>query len=164
MTNPPQSPHHSSGHAAQPMTAGWKPRRLRRPLSIVLVIACVLAVGVAALLGGELYTRHRANSVVAEIAECEVNDQASVSFGARPLLLQVMAGSYSGISIQTAGSQIRQAKGMKVDLHIDDLHLQNTMNSRGTIGSLELPSPGPATASNSHCKKAFRCSARWRRA
>ena len=137
MTNPPQDQHNSGAYAAQPMSTGGKPRRLRRPLSIVLVIACVLAVGVAALLGGELYMRHRANSVVAEIAECEVNDQASVSFGARPLLLQAIAGSYSGISIQTAGNQIRQAKGMKVDLHIDDLHVQNTSNSRGTIGSLD---------------------------
>src|SRR5215469_14599634 len=136
MTNPPQSPHHSSGHAAQPMSTGGKPRRLRRPLSIVLVIACVLAVGVAALLGGEIYVRNRANSVVAKIAECEINDQASVSFGARPLLLQAIAGSYSGISVQTAGNQIGQAKGMKVDLQIDDLRVQKTSNSRGTIGSL----------------------------
>ena len=137
MTNPLHDQHNSGAYAAQPMSTGGKPRRLRRPLSIVLVIACVLAVGVAALLGGELYMRHRANSVVAEIAECEVNDQASVSFGARPLLLQAIAGSYSGISIQTAGNQIRQAKGMKVDLHIDDLRVQKTSNSRGTIGSLD---------------------------
>ena len=137
MTNPPQDQHNSGACAAKPMPTGGKPRRLRRPLAIVLVIACVLAVGVAALLAGELYMRHRANSVVAEIAECEVNDQASVSFGARPLLLQVIAGSYSGISIQTAGNRIRQAKGMKVDLHIDDLHVQNTSSSLGTIGSLD---------------------------
>ena len=65
MTNPTQSQHNSGAYTAQPMPTGGKPRSLRRPLSIVVVIACVLAVGVAALLGGELYMRHRANSVVA---------------------------------------------------------------------------------------------------
>jgi len=63
MTNPPHGRHNSGAQAAQPMSTAGKPRRLRRPLSIVLVIACVLAVGVAALLAGELYMRHRASSV-----------------------------------------------------------------------------------------------------
>ena len=37
-----------------------------------------------------------------------------MSFGTRPLLLQLMTGEYSGISIETAGNQFREAKGMKV--------------------------------------------------
>src|SRR5262245_16023925 len=127
MTNPAQSPPHLGGCGdptvwrppAPPPSKGPRLRLLCDPLSIVLVIAIVLVFGVATLLGGELYLRHRANSAVAKIVECEVKDRASVSFGARPLLLQVMAGTYSDISIQTAGNQIREAKGMKVDLRID---------------------------------------------
>jgi hypothetical protein len=145
MTNPPQNATHPDEYGDpsvwnttwQPPSTGLKVRRPRNWLSIGLVIASVLTLGVALLLGGELYARHHANSVVAKIAECEVNDRASVSFGARPLLLQAIAGRYPRISIETAGNQIRQAKGMKVELEIDDLHLQTTGSSRGTLGSLD---------------------------
>ena len=38
--------------------------------------------------------------------------------------------------MQTAGNQVREAKGMKVSLDIHDINLNNTNNSQGTIGSL----------------------------
>ncbi len=47
-----------------------------------------------------------------------------------------MTGHYSNISITTAGHQIRQAKGMKAQIRVDDVRLHHTSDSEGTIGSL----------------------------
>jgi hypothetical protein len=110
--------------------------RLSDPVSIVLVLVIVVALIAAGLLAGELYARHRADSVVAAAAACVVQDKATASFGPTPFLLQHMSGHYTGISIQTAGNQIRAAKGMKADVNINDVRLQGNANSKGTIGAL----------------------------
>lgn len=96
-----------------------------------------MAVAAAGLLAGELYARNRADDVVARVVECIVEDTAEVSFGLRPFLLQHATGNYSDIHITTAGNQIREAKGMKVDLNIDDVDVTDTGNSSGTVGSLD---------------------------
>jgi hypothetical protein len=116
--------------------------RLRRfitdPLSIILILVIVVALGAAGLLGGELYARHRADSVVATAVQCVVQDQATVSFGVTPpFLWQHLTGHYTNISVETAGNQIREAKGMKVNIDIDDVRLQKSGDSNGTIGSLK---------------------------
>ena len=118
---------------------GPKVRRFRLgdPLSIVLIVVIVVALVAASLLGAELYARHRADSAVAAATECVVQDNASVSFGASPFLLQHMTGHYGNISITTAGNQIRKAKGMKAQVSIDDVRLQSTANSKGMIGALD---------------------------
>jgi hypothetical protein len=111
--------------------------RLGDPLSIVLIVLIVVALLVAGVLGAELYARHRADSVVAAATECVVQDNATVSFGAGPFLLQHITGHYGNISITTAGNQIKGAKGMKAQVNIDDVRLQGTANSKGTIGALD---------------------------
>jgi len=109
----------------------------RDPLSIVLVVVIVLALAAAGLLGGELYARSRADDVIAAAAQCVVQDNASVSFGALPpFLWQHMTGHYTNIHFETAGNQIRQAKGMKVNVEINDVRLTDTGDSSGSIGSL----------------------------
>jgi hypothetical protein len=106
-------------------------------LSIVLVVVIVIALVAAGLLGGELYARSRADSIVAKATECVVQDNASVSFGALPpFLLQHISGHYTNIHVETAGNQVRQAKGMKVNLVIKDVRLQDTGTTNGSIGSL----------------------------
>jgi hypothetical protein len=112
-------------------------RLFRDPLSIVLIVVIVIALVAAGLLAGELYARSRADSVVATATQCVVQDNASASFGALPpFLMQHISGHYTNIHIQTAGNQVRQAKGMKVDLVIKDVRLQDTGNANGSIGSL----------------------------
>ena len=109
----------------------------RDPLSIVLVVVIVIALVAAGLLGGELYARSRADSVVARATQCVVQDNATASFGALPpFLMQHMSGHYTNIHIETAGNQVRQAKGMKVNLVIKDVRLEATANAGGSIGSL----------------------------
>jgi hypothetical protein len=107
------------------------------PVSIILVLVIVAALVVAALIGGELYARHRADNVVAAATECVVQDQAKVSFGPTPFLLQHLTGHYRDISIRTAGHQIRDAKGMTAEININDVDLHGNANSKGTIGSLD---------------------------
>ncbi len=109
----------------------------RDPLSIFLVVVIVVALVLAGLLGAELYARNRADSVVAKVVECVVQDDATASFGVMPpFLIQHMSGHYTNIHIETAGNQIRDAKGMKVNLSIDDVRLEDTADSGGTVGSL----------------------------
>jgi hypothetical protein len=107
-------------------------------VALILVIAATLVIiGFAGLIGAELYARHLANSKVANAVQCEVQDHASVSFGtAPPVLWQYLTSRYSNISAETAGNQIRNAKGMKIDIAIQDVQLKNTDNSKGTIGAL----------------------------
>ncbi len=109
----------------------------RDPLSIVLVVVIVVALIAAGLIGAELYARSRADDVVAAATECVVQDDVTVSFGASPFLIQHMTGHYSNISIETAGNQIRDAKGMKAQINIDDVRLQSNGDSKGTIGALD---------------------------
>jgi hypothetical protein len=109
----------------------------RDPLSIVLAVVIVVAMVAAGLLAGELYARGRADDVIAGAAQCVVQDSASVSFGALPpFLWQHMTGHYTNIHFETAGNQIRQAKGMKVNVVIKDVRLGATDDSNGSIGSL----------------------------
>lgn len=107
------------------------------PMSIGLVIVIIVALTVAGVVAGEIYARSRGNDVVAKAVACVVQDNASASFGASPFLIQYMTGHYGSISIETAGNQIRDAKGMKAQIQIDDVRLADNGNSKGTIGSLE---------------------------
>jgi hypothetical protein len=108
-------------------------RVLRDPMAMALVVVIVMALGCAGVLGGELYARHRATSVV----ECFADDHASVSFGIRPLLLQLMTRNFSDIVIETAGNRFREAEGMRVRAQIADLRLPTANSSYGTLGSLD---------------------------
>lgn len=107
------------------------------PLSVTLALVIVAALALAALLGGEFYARHRANSVVAKAVSCVVQDSATASFGMRPFLLQHFGHHYRDMRVETAGNQIREAKGMKLQLRLDDVRMNQTAESAGTLGSLD---------------------------
>jgi hypothetical protein len=112
-------------------------RRLRDPLSIVLILIIVVSLLVAGLIGAELYVRNTANSKVAQAVACEVKDKATAKFGVAPLVLwQFATQHFTDISVETAGNQIRDAKGMKINLTIDNVQLKSTANSKGTVGAL----------------------------
>jgi hypothetical protein len=109
----------------------------RKKRSIALILAIVVAVVVAALAGIEVYARTQAKSKVADAVQCETQDSATASFAtAPPVAWQYLTKHYPDISVQTAGNQIRQAKGMKIGIDIRDIRLNRTSNSAGTIGSL----------------------------
>jgi LmeA-like phospholipid-binding len=114
-----------------------KRRFIGDPVSIILVLVIVAALAVAGLIAGELYARNLADKVVAAATECVVQDQAKVSFGPSPFLLQHFTGHYRDISIHTAGHQIRDAKGMTADININNVDLHGNGDSKGTIGELD---------------------------
>src|SRR3984885_5942899 len=92
---------------AEPVTTKRRFRFRGDPVSIILVLVIVAALGIAGLVGGELYARHRANSVVAAATQCVIQDGATVSFGSSPFLLQHLTGHYNDITIHTAGNNIK---------------------------------------------------------
>lgn len=107
------------------------------PLSIALSLVIVLALAAAALLGGEFYARHKADTIVANAVGCVVQDSARASFGLRPFLFQHFTHRYRDMRVETAGNQIREAKGMKLKLRLDDIRMHQTADSAGTLGSLD---------------------------
>ncbi|WAJ45945.1 DUF2993 domain-containing protein [Mycobacterium sp. Aquia_216] len=137
---PPPPPAAPTERIAAPREepAPAKKKRFRDPLSIVLICIIVVSLLIAGLIGGELYARHVADTKVAEAVACEVQDQATASFGVAPLLLwQLATQHFTNISVSTAGNQIRDAKGMKIDIGIKDVKLDRSSSSKGTIGSLD---------------------------
>ncbi|MFV8053171.1 LmeA family phospholipid-binding protein [Mycobacterium sp. 48b] len=143
---PPTAPRPAGPPPQQPPTAG--PRgsrpepaepssRWRSPQAILLGAVMIVALVVIGLTGGELYARHKAGSVLVAVAECVVEDSASVSFGVKPpFLWQHITGHYTNISVETGGKQVQAAKGMTADVALSDIRLQGTEDSKGTIGSL----------------------------
>jgi len=98
----------------------------------------VVALVIGGLVGAELYARHVANNKVAQAVACEVKDQATASFGVTPLMLwQLATKHFTNINVSTAGNQIRDAKGMKIVINIQNVQLKSTPTSKGTIGSLD---------------------------
>jgi hypothetical protein len=105
--------------------------------SIALIAIIVIALVAGGLAGAELYARHRADSILVEVAECVVQDGATISFGVNPpFLWQHITGHYTNISVTTAGDRVQEAKGMTADVTLKDVRLQETADSKGTIGSL----------------------------
>lgn len=122
----------------QPAEVKKKRRSRRDPLAILLVLIIVFSLLVAGLIGAELYVRHEANNKVAAATACVVKDQATASFGVTPLVLwQVATDHYTNITIETAGNQIRDAKGMKLQLSIQDVKVEHTSDSKGTVGAID---------------------------
>lgn len=98
----------------------------------------MFALVVAGLIGTELYVRNEANNKIAAAAACVTKDQATASFGVTPLVTwQVLTDHYTNITVETAGNQIRDAKGMKLQLSVQDIKLDKTSDSKGTIGAID---------------------------
>ncbi|WP_197502920.1 MULTISPECIES: DUF2993 domain-containing protein [unclassified Mycobacterium] len=136
---PPAAPTERLAAPDEDPASGKRKRRfLRDPLSVALVFIIVFALVIAGFVGAELYVRHVADTKVAQAVACEVKDQATASFGVTPLMLwQQATKHYTNISVQTAGNQLRDAKGMKLALNIKDVRIKDSGNSKGTIGSLD---------------------------
>jgi hypothetical protein len=139
----PASPYGQQPHGSQyaPPPAQTPPAKkkksfFRDPLSIVLVIVIVIALSAAGLVAAELIARNIGEKRVA-LAVCKVvEDTVDVSFGATPFLYQYATDNYSSIHVTTGGNQVRQIKGLKADIQLEDVKLEKTADSRGTIGAL----------------------------
>lgn len=104
----------------------------------MLIAVIVVALVAGGLAGGELYARHRADGILVGIAECVVEDGATISYGVNPpFLWQHLTGHYTNISVHTAGDRVQSADGMTADVTLEDVRLQDSADSKGTIGSLD---------------------------
>jgi hypothetical protein len=111
---------------------------LRNWQSIILIAVIVVALVVGGLAGGELYARHRADGILTEVAQCVVEDGVTISFGVNPpFLWQHITGHYTNISVVTAGDRVQSANGMTAEVTLKDVRLQDSADSKGTIGSLD---------------------------
>lgn len=148
LTNPPSTCPQPVQPPAQPPlprspTPNLEPDEPRRrglfsdPLSIALVLVIVVALALAGLIGAEFYARSKADSIVAKAVSCVVQDSAKASFGMRPFLLQHFSHHYRDMQVETAGNQIREAKGMRLKLRLDDIQMHQTSDSAGTLGALD---------------------------
>lgn len=77
------------------------------------------------------------DGILVDVAQCVVEDGATVSFGVNPpFLWQHVTGHYTNISVVTAGDNVQDADGMTADVTLEDVRLQETADAKGTIGSL----------------------------
>jgi LmeA-like phospholipid-binding len=114
-----------------------RPRGLNRT-TIILIAIIVIAFLAGGLAGGELYARHRADSILTEVARCVTEDDVTISFGVNPpFLWQHITGHYTNISVTTAGDRVQSADGMTAEVTLADVRLQDSPDSKGTIGSLD---------------------------
>jgi LmeA-like phospholipid-binding len=135
---PAAPPPQLAGPGDEPAQAKRKRRFLRDPLSIVLVLIIVVALVITGLIFAEWFARRTANTKIAQVVACEVKDQATAKFGVTPLVLwQLATQHFTNISVETAGNQIRDAKGMKIQITIQNVQLRDTPTSKGTIGAID---------------------------
>ena len=117
-------------------------------MSVLIIIAVVLALVAAALLGAEWYGRHAARDILQTAAACETkSDQeqtadnkqhVNVSFSSSPpVLWQYLTKHYTSIRVTTDGDHIGSVKGLKADILAQDIHLNPDGNKEGTIGSID---------------------------
>ncbi|KUI02273.1 hypothetical protein AU188_08220 [Mycobacterium sp. IS-3022] len=117
-----------------------KPSRARgfNKTSIILIVVIVIALLVGGLTVGELYARHRADTILTDVAECVTEDGVAISFGVNPpFLWQHITGHYTNISVTTEGNRVQSADGMTAEVVLADVRLQDTADSKGTIGRLD---------------------------
>jgi hypothetical protein len=132
---------HRPGRAETPPPAPPEPGRKRTPFfnrqTIILLAVIVVAALAGGLAGAELYARHRADAILAEVAQCVTEDDATIGFGVNPpFLWQHITGHYTNISVETAGHRVQSADGMTADVTLKDVRLQDSADAKGTIGSL----------------------------
>lgn len=130
---PQQSPPRPQQPGEKPRGAGFFTRQ-----TIILLAVLVVAVLAGSLAGAELYARHRADGVLVAVAECVVEDGATISYGVNPpFLWQHLTGHYTNISVHTAGDRVQSADGMTAEVTLKDVRLQESGDSKGTIGQLD---------------------------
>ncbi|MER2225043.1 MAG: DUF2993 domain-containing protein, partial [Rhodococcus sp. (in: high G+C Gram-positive bacteria)] len=112
--------------------AANNPRPRNRVLIILLVVIAVL---VAALVGGELYVRNQVKTCMADQFQSELGSQVDVGLSWKPVLLQAVDKKVPYISIDSDDSSFGPATGMQVHAKVNDINLQPSAGNSGTIGS-----------------------------
>jgi len=110
------------------MLVTWLFRRL-------LVLALVLAIP---LVGGELAARSLIGDAVASAVRARIGGAPNVSFGARPLLLQLVDGRLADVRIGASGAHLSGLGPLGLSATLHDVHLTHLTSLEGAIGSLTV--------------------------
>ncbi|MDJ0396005.1 DUF2993 domain-containing protein [Rhodococcus sp. G-MC3] len=105
--------------------------RSKAPMIAVLVVLVL----VAALLGGELFLRQQIKSCLAGQLETEIGSQVEVGLGWKPILISLVDKKVSSVTIDSDDARFGPAEGMTVHAEANDVNLEQTSDSNGTIGS-----------------------------
>ncbi|QTJ65575.1 DUF2993 domain-containing protein [Rhodococcus sp. ZPP] len=106
--------------------------RSNRVLVISLIVIAAL---VAVLVGGELYVRHSVKSCMADQFESQLGSKVDVGLSWKPVLLQSLDKNVPYITIDSDDTKFGPAVGMQVNAQINDIRIEDTPESSGTIGS-----------------------------
>ena len=99
--------------------------RRKAPMIAVLVVLVL----VAALLGGELYVRQQIKSCLAGQLENELGSEVEVGLGWKPIK------QVSSVTLDSNDARFGPAVDMTVSAEVEDVDLEQSAESGGTIGS-----------------------------
>ncbi|WP_231912722.1 LmeA family phospholipid-binding protein [Rhodococcus sp. EPR-157] len=105
--------------------------RSKAPMIAVLVVLVL----VAALLGGELYLRQQIKSCLAGQLESEIGSQVDVGLGWKPILVSLVDKQVSSVTLDSNDARFGIAEGMTVHAEVEDVNLEQTADTNGSIGS-----------------------------
>ncbi|WP_072690701.1 LmeA family phospholipid-binding protein [Rhodococcus marinonascens] len=108
--------------------------RSNRVLVISLVVIAVL---VAILVSGELFVRHSVKTCMADQFESQLGSQVDIGLSWKPVLLQSVDKNTPYITIDSDDTKFGPAQGMQVHARVNDIRIEDTADSSGTIGSSE---------------------------
>lgn len=104
---------------------------------VLLIVMIVVAALVVALIAAELFVRHQVKSCMAQQFETQLGSQVDVGLAWKPVLLQSLDNEVPYITIDSDDSSFGPARQMEVHARVDDIRIENTAESSGTIGSSE---------------------------
>lgn len=104
----------------------------RNRLVIVLVVVAVLIAAVAA---AEVYVRRQAENCLASEFESQLGSKVDVGLSWKPVLLQMVDKKIPSVTLSSDDTSFGPAVGMQVQAQVNDVSLEQTPDSNGTIGS-----------------------------
>lgn len=114
------------------MTYRTAPRRRSR---VPLIAGILVIVLVAGLVVAEFYARNRVENCLQAQFESELGSQIDVGLGLQPVLLSLATNNFSSVDIESADTSFGPAQDLQVQATINDVDLDATETSGGTIGS-----------------------------
>ncbi len=101
----------------------------------LLMLAAFLAVP---LIAGELVARKLIGDAVAHAVSARIGVQPKIGFGSTPLLVQIVRGRLSAVSVSASGARIDGLPPLTLSGTLRDVHLSSLTGLQGAIGSLNI--------------------------
>ena len=101
----------------------------------VLISSLIVAALVAALIAGEFYARHTAKKCMSEQFRNDLGTNVDIGFSAKPMLLQLIDSKVPYVTVDSDDTAFGPAQQMKVHARANDVDIEQTSQSSGTIGS-----------------------------